>query len=155
MAMNFTTIRNTNQETIVHFEADGAVSGTISLNGDLTASTQERNSDDPLVNIVRFVTTGELGSLVVVSRDGKNIIACAPENAPFLDLTSMGISDGTQHDQDIVIANVNETAVSGYITLRKLQGWSTFVENETYGAYDDPTRVGARTDVHGSPDFSG
>jgi hypothetical protein len=156
MAMNFTTIRNTNQETIIHFETDGAYSGTITLDTDLTnESTQERNADTPLVNIVRFVTTGELGSLVVVSRDGKNIIACAPENAPFLDLTSMGISDGTQHDQDIVIANVNETAVSGYITLRKLEGWSTFVENETYGAYDDKTRVGARTDVRGSPDFSG
>ena len=156
MAMNFTTIRNTNQETIIHFETDGTYSGTITLESDLTnTATQDRNADTPLVNIVRFVTTGELGSLVVVSRDGKNIIACAPENAPFLDLTSMGISDGTQHDQDIVIANVNETAVSGYITLRKLEGWSTFVENETYGAYDDKTRVGARTDVRGSPDFSG
>jgi len=155
MAMNFTTIRNTNQETIIHFETDGTYSGTITLDTDLTnTSTQERNSDDPLVNIVRFVTTGELGSLVVVQRDGKTIIACAPENAPFLDLTSMGISDGTQHDQDIVIANINETAISGYITLRKLQGWSTFVENETYGAYDDTTRVGARTNVRGSPDFS-
>jgi hypothetical protein len=157
MAMNFTTIRNTNQETIIHFETVGAYSGTITLDTDLTnTATQERNADTPLVNIVRFVTTGELGSLVVVSRDGKNIIACAPENAPFLDLTSMGISDGTQHDQDILIANVNEDkSVSGYITLRKLQGWSTFVENEAYGAYDDPTRVGASTTVRGSPDFSG
>jgi len=153
--MNFTTIRNTNQETIIHFETVGVFSGTIDIAADLTAATQARNSDAPLVNIVRFVTTGELGSLVIVSRNGKNIIACAPENAPLLDLTSMGISDGTQHDKNIVIASVNDKAVSGYITLRKLQGWSTKVENEAYGAYDDPTRVGASTTVRGSPDFSG
>ena len=155
MAMNFTTIRNTNQETIIHFETDGTFSGTIDIAADLTATTQARNSDAPLVNIVRFVTTGELGSLVIVSRNGKNIIAAAPENAPFLDLTSMGISDNIQNNKNIVIANVNDTAVSGYITLRKLQGWSTKVENEKYGAYDDPTRVGARTDVLGSPDYTG
>ena len=155
MAMNFTTIRNTNQETIIHFETDGTFAGTITLATDITASTQARNSDAPLVNIVRFVTTGELGSLVVVQRDNKTIIAAAPENAPFLDLTSMGISDNIKNDKNIVISNINDTAVSGYITLRKLQGWSTKVEDATYGAYDDTTRVGARTDVLGSPDYAG
>jgi len=106
-----------------------------------------------LVNIVRFVTTGVDGSAVIVSRNGKNIIACAPENAPFLDLPSMGISDNTNNDQDIVIAQtVANKPISGYITLRKIAGWDTKVENATYGAYDDPTKVGARTDVSGSPD---
>jgi hypothetical protein len=150
--MNFTTVRNTNQETIIHFEDVSNESGTIDISA-LGASTQERNSDTPKVNIVRFICTGELGSKITVSRNGKNIIVCAPENAPFYDLTSMGISDGQQNDQNIVIANgVASKAVSGYITLRKVQGWDTKVENATYGAYDDPTRVGARTDVSGSPD---
>jgi len=152
MAMNFTTVRNTNQETIIHFETVTDDSGTITL-ADLGADSQTRNSDDPLVNIVRFVTTGVDGSAVIVSRNGKNIIACAPENAPFLDLPSMGISDNTNNDQDIVIAQtVANKPISGYITLRKIAGWDTKVENATYGAYDDPTRVGARTDVSGSPD---
>ena len=153
MAMNFTTVRNTNQETIIHFETVTDDSGTITL-ADLGADSQTRNIDDPLVNIVRFVTTGVDGSAVIVSRNGKNIIACAPENAPFLDLPSMGISDNTNNDQDIVIAQtVANKPISGYITLRKIAGWDTKVENATYGAYDDPTRVGARTDVSGSPDY--
>ena len=143
---------NTGAETIIHFEATDASFATISL-ASLTASTQARNSDTPRVNIVRFVTTGEDGALVIVSRNGKNIIACAPENAPFLDLTSMGISDNTNNDQDITIAStVAGKPVSGYITLRKVQGWSTKVEDVVYGAYDDPTRVGASTTMSGSPD---
>jgi len=153
MAMNFTTVRNTNQETIIHFETVTDDSGTITL-ADLGADSQTRNIDDPLVNIVRFVTTGVDGSAVIVSRNGKNIIACAPENAPFLDLPSMGISDNTNNDQDIVIAQtVANKPISGYITLRKIAGWDTKVEYATYGAYDDETKVGAKSGVSGSPGY--
>jgi len=152
MAMNFTTVRNTNQETIIHFETVTNESATITI-ADLGAGTQTRNSDDPKVNIVRFISTGVDGSAVIVSRNGKNIIACAPENAPILDLTQYGITDGTNNDQDILIAqSVSSKPVSGYITLRKIQGWDTKVEPATYGAYDDVTRVGASTTASGSPD---
>ena len=143
MSMNFTTIRNTNQETIIHFEAPSNDSGTISLE-DLTALTQSRNNDTPAVNIVRFISTGEDGSKVTVSRGIKTIIVCAPENAPFLDLPSMGISDNTNNTEDITVTSgTSGKAVSGYITLRKIAGWSTKVETATYGAYDDVTQVGA------------
>jgi len=37
------------------------------------------------------------------------------------------------------------------LRLRK-EGWTPKVENSTYGAYDDPTRVGASTTMSGSPD---
>jgi hypothetical protein len=152
MAIYFTTVRNTNQETIIHFETATNDSGTINI-ANIGATTQARNSDTPKVNIVRFISTGQLGSSVVVSRNGKNIIACAPENAPILDLTQYGITDGTNNDQDILITqSVASKAVSGYITLRKIQGWDTTVEYADYGAYDDETRVGASTTKSGSPD---
>ena len=152
MAIYFTTVRNTNQETIIHFETATNDSGTINI-ANLGATTQTRNSDTPKVNIVRFISTGVDGSAVIVSRNGKNIIACAPENAPILDLTQYGITDGTNNDQDILIAqSVSSKPVTGYITLRKIQGWDTKVEPATYGAYDDVTRVGASTTASGSPD---
>jgi hypothetical protein len=155
MAMNFTTIRNTNQETIIHFETVTNESASIDIST-LAADTQTRNSDTPKVNIVRFISTGVDGSAVIVSRNGKNIIACAPENAPILDLTQYGISDAQQNDQNILIAqSVASKPVSGYITLRKIQGWSTKVETVVYGAYDDETRVGASTTKSGSPDAPG
>jgi hypothetical protein len=152
MAIYFTTVRNTNQETIIHFETATNDSGTITI-ADLGADTQARNSDTPKVNIVRFISTGVDGSAVIVSRNGKNIIACAPENAPILDLTQYGISDSTNNDQDILIAQtVAGKPVSGYITLRKIAGWDTKVEYATYGAYDDTTAVGA-ADIDGTPTY--
>jgi hypothetical protein len=142
MAMNFTTIKNTGQETIIHFEATDASFATISL-ASLTASTQARNSDAPRVNIVRFVSTGEDGAVVIVSRNNKNIIACAPENAPFLDLPAMGITESIQNNQDIKIENKVAKAVSGYITLRKVAGWSGKLETAEFGSYDNESVVGS------------
>jgi hypothetical protein len=152
MAVNFTTIKNTNQETIIHFEAAATITtGTVTI-ANLTAGTQARNSDAPKVNIVRIIATGEDGATLQIQRNNKTIFVCAPENAPVLDLPSFGISDGTYNDYDIVVNNQTAKQVSGYITLRKIQGWDTKVEDATYGAYDDPTRVGASTTKSGSPD---
>jgi hypothetical protein len=142
MAMYLTTVKNTGQETIIHFEAVDVSYATISLTS-LTASTQARNSDTPRVNIVRFISTGEDGASVIVSRNGKNIIACAPENAPFLDLPAMGITEAINNDQDIRIDNKVAKVVSGYITLRKVAGWSGKIETAEFGSYDNPAVVGS------------
>lgn len=149
--MYLTVVKNTGSETIIHFDSVDVSSATIHL-ADLTADTQARNSDTPRVNIVRFVTTGEDNASIIVSRNGKNIIACAPENAPFLDITSMGITESINNDKDIVITSGVAKAVTGYITLRKVAGWVGKVEYAEYGQYDDPTRVGASTTMDGSPD---
>ena len=120
MAVLFTTVKNTNQEVIVHFDTVAAESGTLALNT-LGADTQALTSGGtPTVNIVKFMSTGELGAGLRIVRSGKNIIACAPENAPFLDLTSMGIADNTNNDQNITIANGAAKAIS--LVLPELKG---------------------------------
>ena len=48
MAMNFTTVKNTGAETVIHFEATDASFATISL-ASLTAASQARNSDAQIV----------------------------------------------------------------------------------------------------------
>ena len=152
MAVLFTTVKNTNLETIVHFDTVAAESGTLSLTS-LTAPTQVLISGGtPTVNIVKFICTGELGAGTRITRSGKNIISVAPENAPFLDLNSNGFVDSTNNTADIVIVNDVAKPVTGYLILRKVDGWNTKVETATYGEYDDPTRVGASTTLSGSPD---
>lgn len=153
MTMALTTVRNTNQETIIHFQSSAIETGTINI-ASLAASTQALISGGtPTVNIVRFVATGEDTASVTVLRDtNKVLIACAPENVPFLDLTSMGISEAQYNTTNIIISNNVAKQVTGYITLRKVDGWETKVETVTYGAYDDETRVGASTTLSGSPD---
>ena len=143
MSMNFTTIKNTELETVIHFEAPSNESATITL-ADLTSYSQVRNTDTPKVNIVRFQCTGELGSGLKVTRSIKTIIATAPENCFTMDLAGNGVSDNVANNENITISStVANKAVSGYITLRKIQGWSTKVEPGRFGSYDDPTRAGA------------
>ena len=151
MAMTITTLKNTNQETVIHFASSAAESGTITI-ANLTATTQARNSDTPTVNIVKWQVTGELASKVTINRNSKIVIACAPENAPYAELNAWGIPLTNDNTFDIVISNHSAKDVTGVLVLRKVAGWDTEVENATYGAYDDPTRVGASTTMSGSPD---
>ena len=152
MAVLFTTVKNTNQEVIVHFDTVAAESGTLELDT-LGAATQALTTGGtPTVNIVKFISTGADGAGLRITRGGKNIISCAPENAPILDLNSIGISDSTNNTYDIVVVNDVAKPVTGYLVLRKVAGWDTKVETVTYGAYDDETRVGASTTASGSPD---
>lgn len=143
MAMYLTQIKNTNQEVIYHIDCVDVANATITIADLGNDPTQARNSDAPLVNIVRFMSTGALTSKLRVVRDGKNIIACAPENAPFLDFTANGFTENQKNDKDITIYNDVAAPVTGYLVLRKVQGWSTKVENATFGAHDDPTVVGS------------
>lgn len=151
MAVVFTTVKNTNQETVIHFTSSAAESGTITI-ADLAATSQARNSDTPVVNIVKWSVHGELGSKVTINRNSKIVIACAPENAPYMEANAWGIPISNDNTFDIVVTNGVAKDVSGFLVLRKVAGWSTKVEDATYGAYDDPTRVGASTTLIGSPD---
>ena len=150
-ATRTTIIRNTNLETIIKYEGSSTdTAATIDIST-LAATTQARNSDTPTVNIVKFIASGLLTSGVQIVRNGVSVLAAAPENAPAIDLTQNSISDNIQNTQNIVITTTG-AASTGYLVLRKIAGWSTKVEDATYGAYDDVTRVGASTTVSGSPD---
>lgn len=142
MPMTFTTVKNTNQETVIHFTSSAAESGTITI-ANLTADTQARNSDAPVVNIVKWSVTGELGSKVTINRNSKIVIACAPENAPYMEANSWGIPINNDNTFDIVVTNGAAKDVSGFLVLRKVAGWSTKVETATYSIYDNVNAVGS------------
>ncbi len=140
--MTFTTVKNTNQETVIHFTSSAAESGTITI-ADLAAASQARNSDTPNVTIVKWSVHGELGSKVTINRNSKIVIACAPENAPYMEANSWGIPINNDATYDIVVTNGAAKDVSGFLVLRKVAGWSTKVETATYSVYDDTTAVGS------------
>lgn len=142
MAMTFTTVKNTNQETVIHFTSSLAESGTITI-ANLAAATQARNADAPNVTIVKWSVTGELGSKVTINRNSKIVIACAPENAPYMEANSWGIPINNDATSDIVITNGAAKDVSGFLVLRKVAGWSTKVETATYSVYDNVNAVGS------------
>ena len=60
-----------------------------------------------------------------------------------MEANSWGIPINNDNTYDISVVNSVAKDVSGFIVLRKVAGWSTKVEEATYGAYDDRTQVGA------------
>jgi hypothetical protein len=149
----YSEIRNTNQEFITKFTGTAGDGPTSFALTDLTASTQTlEDGGTPRVNIVKYIVTGTLGSAVTITRDGDLVFSCSPENAPVINLTQDGISDSTNNDQEISIAITGSegSTATGYLVMRKIEGWQTKVETVTYGAYDDPTAVGV-LDISGAP----
>jgi hypothetical protein len=142
MPMTFTTVKNTNQETVIHFTSSAAESGTITI-ANLTANSQARNADTPTVNIVKWSLSGELGSKITINRNSKIVIAAAPENAPYMEANAWGIPITNDNTSDIVVTNGVAKDVTGFLVLRKVAGWSTKVEPATYGAYDNESQVGS------------
>jgi hypothetical protein len=149
-AIRFDTLRNVNQETIIKFTGAASDSGTITI-ANLGCSTQARNSATPTVNMIRIMASGITNSNLSITRNGIAVFQGSPGAAIDFDLTTNGFSDTVYNTFDLVFT-IGTAPVTGYITLRKIAGWDTKVEDATYGAYDDTARVGASTTLSGSPD---
>ena len=150
MAVTTTVLKNTNQEAIVKV-AGTAAAGTIDLQTTILAATQALDGATQTVNIVSVSFTGLTGSTITITRDTTNILTMYAEGSDTLDFAGMGFVDTIENTKDIVVTIAGAEAQC-YLTLRKVSGYATKVENATYGAYDDPTRVGASTTMSGSPD---
>jgi hypothetical protein len=142
MAMTLTTVKNTNNETVIHFTSGAAETGTITI-ANLAATTQARNSDTPQVNIAKFMCTGELGSKITISRNSKIVIVTAPENDMNVEFNTLGIPVTNDNTSDIAIINGTAKEVSGWLVLHKTRGWSSKIETATYGSYDNESVVGS------------
>jgi hypothetical protein len=149
MAVTATVLKNTNQEAIIKVAGtDGSV--TIDLL-QLVAATQEVIEADQVVNLVSVAWTGLTGSTVTITRNLVNVISVNAAGSDIIDMAGRGYVDTTENTSNLTVSIAGAEAQT-WITLRKASGYATKVEPATYGAYDDPTRVGASTTMSGSPD---
>ena len=148
--MALTVLKNTNQEAIVKISEVG--SETIDLQTTILAATQALDGATQTVNIVGIEYTGLTGSTITIVRNGVTVTSLLAEGHDAVGLASgFGFVESTQNTSDITVT-IGTANAQCYLTLRKVGGYATKVENATYGAYDDPTRVGASTTMSGSPD---
>lgn len=147
-------LKLTSQEAIIKvWPADGDQPGdnTIEL-ADLVSHSQELDTEnDQVVNIAGVTWVGESDATITVERGDETVLSLSCVGASELDFTGQDVPpDTVENTEDL---KVTFTGVGQlYIKLRKVSGYLNQVENATYGAYDDPTRVGASTTLSGSPD---
>ena len=146
--MALTVLKNTNQEAVV--KITGVGTETIDLQTTILADTQALDGATQTVNIVGIEFTGLPTSTCTIAR-GATTVTSLDTSGHDMIMMGAGWSETTANTADIgvTIATANAQV---YLTLRKVGGYTTKVENATYGAYDDPTRVGASTTMSGSPD---
>lgn len=145
-----TILKNTNQETVV--KIDGIGTETISLSTDILAATQALDGATQTVNIAGIEYTGLTGSTITIVRDGTTVTSLLAEGHDVVGFAAgFGFVETTKNTAAIAVT-IATANCQCYLTLRKVGGYATKVENATYGAYDDPTRVGASTTMSGSPD---
>mgnify|MGYP003656150663 CR=1 FL=1 len=133
-------LKNTNQETIVKFTGD-TEDYTLDFSELTQTNTQQLiDGGTPIVNIVGVSWVGEPDSAIVISRDGTVIFSLPGDQPQMFNFQGQGFVDSVQNTEDIYVDITGIASV--YLTLRKEEGWETFVEGATYGSYDDPTQVG-------------
>jgi hypothetical protein len=143
-----TVLKNTNQEAVV--KITGVGTETIDLQTDILAATQALDGETQSVNIIGIQFTGLATSTITIVRGGTTVTSLSAEGNEYVEFGA-GYSETTSNTADIVVT-IGTANAQAYITLRKVGGYATKVETATYGAYDDPTRVGASTTMSGSPD---
>lgn len=145
-----TILRNTDTKTSVKVASATTLNETITLATDCLSSDQVAAAT-PRGNIISITWAGVPGGYVTITRNGVVILNLATDAAGTFDFEDAHFVDTIENDKDIIVTST--VAAQCYLTIRKLaSGYTTKVENATYGAYDDPTRVGASTTMRGSPD---
>jgi hypothetical protein len=151
MPVTKTVLKNTNNETIVKI-AGTAAAATIDLQTDCLASTQAIDGATQTVNIAGCQWVGLPTATITITRNSVNILTLPGGGADTIDLAAgSGYVDTINNTDDIVVTIAGAEAQL-YLTLRKVGGYATKVEEAVYGAYDDRSRVGASTTLSGSPD---
>lgn len=152
MAVAKTVLKKAHQEAVVKV-AGTAASATISLVSDLLHSNQVLIAGGtPTVNIIGANWTGATNSTITVVRNGVTILSIVGDQPSSIDFEGLGFVDNVNNTSDIVVTIAGAEAAV-YLRLRKVDGYNTKIETGIYGSYDDETRVGAKTNVTGSPDY--
>lgn len=127
----------------------GAGAEIITLASDLMSPTQEQTRDpygDPGGNLVPFKVginflQWTCGTSISIVRDGVTVVDI--QGTPgSLDFSSDFLStDYTKEDKDITVTITGGGTL--LMKLRKAKGYSSKVEPQYFGQYDDPTKVGS------------
>ena len=151
MAITKTILRKTHGEAVVKV-AGTAASETIALATDLLNAGQALDGVTQSVSIVGVTWTGAADGVITITRNSAVIMTLQANAAGALEFGGqMMIPDSVNNTSDVVVT-ISGAQAECWLRLRKVSGYKTMIEDATYGAYDDPTRVGASTTQSGSPD---
>jgi len=145
MTIAKTILKKTPREVIIKVTGAATDTTTLDLDGsDLTASTEVAGTaGTQVVNIAGLQWTGANGGLITITRNSKIITQLQTGAAGALEMNGqMMVPDSQENTSDIVVTFTN-AAGELWVKLHKGDGWSTKIQPEQYGIYDDETSISA------------
>lgn len=104
------------------------------------------------VAIAGVTYTGAAAGVATITRNSAVIMTLLAANQGQIDLTGHQMVPDTVNAGSDIVVTITGGQTEVWLKLRKLAGYTSTVEYEKYGAYDDETRKGASTILSGSPD---
>lgn len=144
-------VRQTHQEAVIKVWGGAATTEVIDIQA-LLVTGQALSGATQTVNITGVTWTGAADGIATISRNTETIMTLQANAAGMIYFDGQSMPpESRQATSDISVA-ITGAAAEVWLKLRKVSGYATMIEDATYGAYDDPTRIGASTTMSGSPD---
>ena len=147
-------IKLTHQEVVVKVWGASGITEAIDLQSStLRATGQALDGATQTVTITGVSWTGGSNAIATITRGAETIMTLQANAAGMLYFDGQSMPpDNRQATSDISVVTSGGAAMEVWLKLRKVSGYATMIEDAAYGAYDDPTRIGASTTMSGSPD---
>lgn len=153
MAVTKSVLKAAEVEAVVKV-AGTAASATISLATDILGPNQVTSGSTQTVNIAGISWTGAAGSQIQIVRNSVVVATLIGETAAQFDFAGQMMTPDTVENTKDLVVTISGAQAECWIRLKKAGGYTSKVEYEKYGSYDDETKVGAKN-ISGSPDYTG
>ena len=149
----------TDQLAFVKVISDGSGSETLEISKLAYKPKTEKPFQVPYekkpfaVTIKGVEWSGETGGLMRIKRGGERIMTLESSPQGLLQFDGQQFCAESQNMTDDFEFEFGGAPMEAWLTLRKMNYRSIGGEYAEYGAYEDEDRLGARTDIPGSPDY--
>lgn len=144
MAITKTVLKNTSIESVVKIQGTDGLDETIDLDVDLVSTGQIiEDGSTQIVNIVGLVWTGHTNALITLSRGGVIITTLQANAAGALDFSGQFMIPETVNNTHNIRVDIDGVQAEVWIRLKKISGYTSTIEYEKFGAYDDPDVFGS------------
>ena len=144
--------KNSEQDVHMKVISEGG-GGSIDLTFDELASDIQEVTPNAKVTIRNVQWSGEPDGILRIKRAGERIMSLTSNPQGLMQFDGQQFCAESHNSKDGFTFEFEGSPMEAWIWLKKSDFKNKAGEYATYGAYEDDNRVGARTDLSGSPDY--
>lgn len=145
-------LKNSDKDAVIKVISDGDGTVEVPLSALVSDNQEMPKEGKPFVSIREVEWSGEEGGLIRVLRGGERVMSLQSAPQGLMQFEGQQMPAETHNAEEDFSFEITGTC-EAWFWVRK-RGYATKVEEASYGAYDDPDRVGPKEDVPVDPDYT-